>query len=95
MDIGIAAGLLLLAVALVLIVTLVVDPNRFKPRIERLVEEATGKPFTIRGDLDIAWYPWLALQMGAAQLGDAPSLVQWQKARVGARLIPLSARRRL
>ncbi len=86
---GIAAGLLLLAVALVLVVTLLVDPNRFKPRVERLVQEATGKPFTIRGDLGIAWYPWLALQMGAAQLGDTPSLVQWEKARVGAKLIPL------
>ncbi len=86
--VGIAlAALLLLAVMLVLVVTLVVDPNRFKGRIERLVSETSGQPFVIRGDLDIAWFPWLALRMGEAQLG-AP-LVQWRSASFGAKLIPL------
>jgi AsmA protein len=48
----------------------------------------------IRGDLDLAWFPWLSVRTGAAELGDAPGdagapLVQWQSARVGARLVPL------
>ena len=86
---GILAGLALLAIALMLIVTLLVDPNRFKGRIEAMVQQASGSPFRIGGDLDIAWYPWLALKMGEARLGDAPPLVQWQSASFGARLIPL------
>src|SRR5688572_22647657 len=86
---GIAAGIILLAMAAVIIVTLFVDPNRFKGRIERMVREATGQPFEIRGDLDIAWYPWLALQTGKAQLGETPPLLRWESARVGAQLIPL------
>ena len=86
---GIVAGLILLAVLAVVIVVVFVDPNRFKGRIERMVQQATGQPFEIRGDLDIAWYPWLALKTGPAQLGTDPPLVQWEAARVGAQLIPL------
>ena len=87
--VGIMAGVILLVVAAVVIVTVFVDPNRFKGRIERMVQDATGQPFAIRGDLDIAWYPWLALQMGPAQVGADPALAQWQSAQVGVKLIPL------
>ena len=33
---------------------------------------ATGQPFEIAGDLQISWYPWLALRMGPAQFGKTP-----------------------
>jgi AsmA protein len=85
---GVAAGLILLAALFVLIVTVLVDPNRFKGRIEGAVTDAAGIPFKIDGNLDIAWFPWLAVQTGRAQLGEEP-LLQWSSARVGARLIPL------
>jgi AsmA protein len=93
--IGIAAGLALLAVVTVLVVTVFVDPNRYRGQIERAVTQATGQPFKIVGDLSISWYPWLALRMGPAQFGkpggpDAKPIVQWQSARVGAKLIPLT-----
>ena len=92
--IGVALGVILLAVAAVVVVTLFVDPNRFKGRIEAMVRETTGRPFEIRGDLDIMWFPWLAVRAGPSQLGNpagmgGPPLAQWQSARVGARLIPL------
>ncbi|MEP7244110.1 MAG: AsmA family protein [Gammaproteobacteria bacterium] len=93
--IGIVAGLVLLALLTVLAVTMFVDPNRFRGQIERAVTDASGQPFKIEGDLHIAWYPWLALQTGPAQFGkpggpDATPIVQWQSARVGAKLIPLT-----
>lgn len=81
--------LLLVFAALVIFVTLIVDPNRFRGRIERLVTEVSGQPFRIQGSIDISWYPWLALKMGAAQLGEAPALIEWRSASFGARLIPL------
>ena len=59
-----------LCVLTVLAVTLFVDPNRFKGRIEAAVRTATGRPFEIAGDLDLAWFPWLAVQTGPAQLGN-------------------------
>ncbi len=86
---GVFAGLVLLCVVLVIVVTFIIDPNRFRGRIEGLVSEASGQPFHIQGDLDLAWYPWLALKMGAARLGGTPALIEWQSASVGARLIPL------
>jgi AsmA protein len=87
--------LLLLAVIAVLVVTLFVDPNRFRRQIEAAVTQATGQPFKIVGDLHISWYPWLALRTGPAQFGrvggaDAKPIVQWESARVGAKLIPLT-----
>ncbi len=89
------AAVVLLALLTVLTVTVFVDPNRYRGQIERAVADATGQPFKIVGDLRISWYPWLALQMGPARFGQParagePPLVQWQGARVGAKLIPLT-----
>jgi AsmA protein len=83
-----------LGVLAVLAVTLFVDPNVFKGRVETAVREATGRPFEIAGDLDLAWFPWLAVRTGPAHLGNAAGdtgapLVEWQSVRIGARLIPL------
>ena len=63
---AITAALVLLAVLTVLAVTLFVDPNRFRGQIESAVTRATGEPFKIVGNLEISWYPWLALRMGPA-----------------------------
>jgi AsmA protein len=58
------------------------------------VQNATGRPFEIRGNLEISWFPWLAVRMGPARLGnppgvEGPHLAQWRSARMGARLVPL------
>ena len=47
-SIGLGA-ILALAVIGVLMVVWFVDPNRFKPRIETAVREATGREFTLAG----------------------------------------------
>lgn len=92
--IGIIGGALALLVAAVLVVTTLIDPNRFRDEIEQAVYEATGLPFELHGNLDIGWFPWLAVQTGAARLGSPtgaaePPLIEWESARVGARLVPL------
>jgi AsmA protein len=92
---GIVAALVLLAVLTVVAVTMFVDPNRFRGQVESAVTRVTGQPFKIVGDLEISWYPWLALRTGPAQFGKAvgssePPIVEWQRARVGAKLIPLT-----
>jgi AsmA protein len=83
-----------LCVLAVLAITVFVDPNRFRGRVETAVRETTGRPFRIEGDLDLAWFPWLAVRTGPAHLGNASGdtgepIIEWQSARVGARLIPL------
>ena len=91
---GILGGLILLALLIVLTVTVFVDANRYRGQIESRVTRLTGQPFKISGDLRISWWPWLALATGPSQFGKpgAPGeqpIVQWQSARVGARLVPL------
>jgi AsmA protein len=88
------AGAIFLLVAAVLVVTLVVDPNRYRAPIENAVRDASGRDFELEGDIDVAWVPWLALETGKAQLGnpagfDGPPLLAWDSARIGVRLWPL------
>jgi AsmA protein len=78
----------------VLVVVWLVDPNRFKPRIERAVRDATGRDFTLVGDIELGFFPWLALRTGEGRFGNAPGfgsepMVSWQRAQLGAKLFPL------
>ena len=97
---GIAAAVVLLAVAAVLIATLLVNPDRYRGRIESAVRRETGRPFVIAGHLRLTWFPWLGMRMGAARLGAAPGaggpdLLKWRSAAVRVRLLPLLLHRRL
>jgi AsmA protein len=88
------AGLLVLALLGVLVVVWLVDPNVFKPRIEAAVRDATGRDFTLAGDIELGFFPWLALRTGAGRFGNAPGfgpepMVAWKSAQLGAKLLPL------
>ncbi len=43
-----------------------------KPQIELAVQQATGRAFRIRGDLDMSWFPSVGLELSATQLGNHP-----------------------
>ena len=88
------AGIVALLLVGVLVITQWVDPNVFKPRIVAALSAATGRPVALAGDLELAWYPWLALRTAEGSLGnpptfDGPPLLRWREARLGARLWPL------
>lgn len=92
-SIGLGA-ILALAVIGVLLVVWFVDPNRFKPRIEAAVREATGREFTLAGDIELGFFPWLALRTGSGSFGNAAGfganpMVNWQGAQLGVKLFPL------
>jgi AsmA protein len=83
----------LLAVGITLIV-LFFDPNDYKGEIEQLVTKQTGRSFKLDGDLKLSVFPWLAVQVGPAALGNAPGygdapMVAINGARLGVRLLPL------
>src|SRR5688500_11394774 len=87
-------GLVALIVIVLIAVLLFVDPNDYRDDIEQLVERETGRELTLSGDLELSVFPWIALKMGAASLGEAPGFgdepfVTIQEARVGVRLLPL------
>ena len=54
----------------VLAVALFVDPNAYKSRIAAGVRSATGRELTLTGDIKLSWFPWLALELGPATLGN-------------------------
>jgi AsmA protein len=88
------AGLIALTIVFVLVVVWLVDPNRFKARIESAVKEATGRDFALAGDIDLGFFPWLALRTGEGHFGNAPGfdaepMVSWKSAQLGAKLFPL------
>ncbi len=68
----VAAGLVSLIVLLLLFVALFVNPNDFKPRIIAAVKSSTGRDLSMPGDLKLSVFPWIALQLGPAQLGSPP-----------------------
>ena len=87
-------GLIAVVVIALIAIVVFVDPNDYRDDIERLVEERTGRELTLSGDLELSVFPWIALKVGAASLGEAPGFgdepfVTIQEARVGARFWPL------
>ncbi len=90
----IVGGLLVLAVATVFALTCVVDPNRYRGKVEGIVGDLVGRPFVIEGPLQITWYPWLGVRTGAAHLNnlpgvEGPPLMEWQSIAVAAKVWPL------
>jgi hypothetical protein len=90
----ILGGVVLLLAATVVVITSVIDPNRYKSRVESIVADRVGRPLVIEGKLEISWFPWLGVRVGAAHLanlaGEAKApLVQWQSATVAAKVLPL------
>lgn len=91
---GIVALIAISAVALLLLF----DPNDFRERISVEVQKATGRELVIEGDLAVSLFPWLAVEMGRARLGNAAGFgdtpfASFDSARLSVRLLPLLLRR--
>jgi AsmA protein len=70
-----------------------IDPNDFKPQIVSAVRENTGRELVIEGDLELGFFPYLAVSIDSVQLRngqgfDGPFLTL-EGARLKARLLPL------
>lgn len=88
------AGLIVLVIVALAVIVWVVDPNAFKPRIESMVKDVTGREFALAGDIDLEFFPWLALSTGEGSFGNPPGfpaepMASWKRAQLGVRLIPL------
>lgn len=65
-----------LSLFLILIVIAVVafvatfDANHYKPQIIEQVEKATGRDFTIDGDISLSVFPWVGLKVEGVALGN-------------------------
>src|SRR5690625_2185369 len=91
---GVVAFVVVVVVAAVIVLPLVINPNDFKPRIEHLVKEKTGRTLTIPGNIELSVFPRIALDIGKARLSNAPDFgdkpfAQLKEAQVRVELWPL------
>jgi AsmA protein len=87
-------GLVALIAIGITLVVLFFNPNNYRADIEELVTKKTGRDFKLTGDLKLSVFPWLAVQVGPAALGNAPGygdtpMVAINGAKLGVRLMPL------
>jgi len=70
-------GVLLLVVIISAVVFVsVFDANEYKPEIIAQVEKATGRDFSIEGDIGLTLYPWIGLKLETTRLGNAKGFSQ-------------------
>ncbi|MEJ1960206.1 MAG: AsmA family protein [Gammaproteobacteria bacterium] len=93
------AGIVVAAVAGVMVlaaltIVLLVDPNDYKDDIAKLVQQKTGRPLQIRGELGLKLFPWIALEIHDVTLGNPPGygsdpFLSVSHVNVGVKLLPL------
>jgi AsmA protein len=86
------------AILAAIVFVLVFEPNDYKDKISEGVKETTGRELVIEGDLQLSLFPWLAIELGRTQLGNAPGFddapfASFDSARLSVRLMPLLLRR--
>jgi AsmA protein len=94
-----AAGAIIVLIAVALMaVWWLVNPNDYKARIADSVKESTGRELVLKGDIKLSVFPWIALELGPASLGnppgfDAEPFLAFNHAAVRVKLLPLLAKR--
>jgi len=88
------AGIVGLLLVVGIAITLLFDPNDYKDDIEKAVRDATGREFTVEGDLEFSLFPWLALEVGRTTLGNAEGFgdepfFQVEGASLSVKILPL------
>lgn len=99
--IGITLGALVVVVAVLLAsIVAFVNPNDYKPQIEQFVARTTGRELALPGAIHLAVFPWIALKLGPATLGNPPGFgnapfASLRSASLRLKLLPLLLHRRL
>jgi AsmA protein len=92
------AGITVLVIAVLLGVWFLVNPNDYKGRIAAAAKESTGRELILKGDIKLSVFPWIALELGPASLGNPPGFgeepfLAFNHAAVRVRLVPLLSKR--
>src|SRR6185312_10330560 len=90
--IGCTVAVIILAV---IALWLLVNPNDYKGRIEAAVRNSTGRELALTGNIHLAIFPSIALQLGPASLGNPPGFsssqpfASLQRVSLKVRVLPL------
>ena len=68
---GIAGVLVGLIMVSMVAATLLINPNDYKGEIASQVKQQTGRELKIEGDISLSFFPWLGLELGRMELGNA------------------------
>jgi AsmA protein len=85
-------GLLSLLLAAGLTLLLCFNPNDYKPTIIKLVQEKTGRTLTLDGDINMAFWPKLGIDLGRVSLSEQASqkpFASVARAKVSLAILPL------
>lgn len=90
----VVGGIVGLVVVALAAVAIFFDPNDYKDQIVQAVKTETGRELTIKGDLELHVFPWLAVGIGEMQLGNAEGfgpqpMLEFKEIAAGLRLLPL------
>ncbi|NIA19353.1 MAG: AsmA family protein [Xanthomonadaceae bacterium] len=91
------AVFVLLLIAAVIVLPHVVDVQKFKPRIEKMASEATGRPLTLGGEMKLSLFPWVGVSLADVQLGNPAgftdkNMLTVKSFEVSVKLLPLLSR---
>ena len=94
---AIIGGLIALFAVAAIAFFLFFDPNDFREEIADAVKEATGRDLVIDGEVNLQLFPWLAVEVGHATLGNAPGFgdepfAEFDRAELSVRVLPLLLR---
>ena len=95
---GIAAVLLIAMIVAAYVILSTYDYNKFKPRIAKVVEDATGRKLTLAGDIDleVGLSPTLVVEdvsFQNATWGSRPELAKLKRFEIQIALLPLILKR--
>ena len=85
-------GLLFLVIVAAVVFALTFDANRYKPQIERLVQEKTGRTLKLQGPLEAAIWPSLGAKVAGitfSERGSEQQFVALDSAHAAVALLPL------
>ncbi|HZP91974.1 MAG TPA: AsmA family protein [Burkholderiales bacterium] len=85
-------GLVALCAAAAAYIAAAFDPNAYRPELQRLVKEKTGRTLAIDGDIRLTYFPQIGVRLGRATLSERASDAEFAGVdgmRVALALLPL------
>ena len=94
---GLLGSIVALLVVAGIVITLYFDPNDYRDEISDKVKENTGRELNIEGAIKLSLFPWIGIELGKMELGNAAGFGPEPFARLGqadvkVKLLPLLRR---
>ena len=96
--IAVIAGILLLTlIVAIILIPQFVDVQKYKPEIEKLVMEQTGRSFSMGDDIELSVFPWIGISLSDLSLGNPKgfqnkNMVTVKQFEIRLKLMPLFSR---